>query len=167
MSQRGRARSGRVCVQDHTGLYALDYCLPSSWCCISSAEGGAVEVGECASDRVVWVTFSNVELETCLTASMIAGISSLVRNYPPPLSCLGRLLRVGCEPRKEAPLLLPAAAAGVPEEVARCFPRPWLTPRRELLEIVVGLSAIATADCGRRPFPLPRRVFIVLTSIEL
>ena len=98
---------------------------------------------------------------------MIAGISSLVRNDPPPLSCLRRLLRVGCEPREEAPLLLPAAAAGVPEEVARCSSRPWLTPQCELLEIVVGLSAIATADFGHRPFPLPRRVFIVLTSIEL
>ena len=80
----------------------------------------------------------------------------------PPLSCLGRLLRVGCEPREEAPLLLSAAAAGAPEEVARCSPRPWLTPRHELLEIVVGLSAFASADCRRRPFPLPRRVFILL-----
>ena len=83
----------------------------------------------------------------------------MIRRHCPALDAC-------CESREEAPLLLPAAAAGVPEEVARCSPRPWLTPRRELLEIVVGLSAFATADCGRRPFPLPRRVFILLTSIE-
>ena len=88
--REGAEREGGV--QDHTGLYALDYCLPSSWCCISSAEGDAVEVGECASDGLLWVTFSNVELETRLTASMIAGISPLVRNDPPQLSCLEHLL---------------------------------------------------------------------------
>ena len=38
-----------------------------------------------------------------------------------------------------------AAAAGVPEEIFRCPPHPWFTPRRVLCEVVAGLSTIATA----------------------
>ena len=150
-----------------TSLYALVYCLSSSCCWISSAVVGGMEVDECGG--VERASLSN--LVASLTASMMAGISSLVRNDPPALlSCLGRFMfrPVGCDPRKESLLLLPAAAADVSVRVARNPPCRWLAaPRRELRVVVAGFAGIATAGWGRRPLPLPRRVLISGSSIRL
>ena len=75
-----------------------------------------MEFDEC--DGVEQESLSN--LEASLTASIIAGISSLVRNdLPASSSCLGCFMfPMGCDPQEEALLLLPAAAAGVPVGVA-------------------------------------------------
>ena len=101
---------------------------------------------------------------------MMAGISSLVRNDPPALlSCLGHFVfrSVGCDPREESLLLLPAAATDVSVRVARSPPCRWLAaPRRELRVVVAGFAGIATAGWGCRPLPLPRRVLISGSSIR-
>ena len=87
---------------------------------------GDEEVDEC--DEVERASLSS--LEVSLTASMMAGISSLVSNEPLALlSCLGRFMfpsLVVCDPREEVLLLLPVAAAGVPVGVARSPPCHWL-----------------------------------------
>ena len=120
--REGAEREGGV--QDHTGLYALDYCLRALGAVSPLLRVMPVEVGECASDGLLWSRFHNVELETRLTASMIAGISPLVRNDPRSCPALNTCCEWAANPR---------------EELLFCFRRQLLVFLKRLLAVLPSL----------------------------